>query len=624
MFRSILSLENHPRFPLIIGALLLLPIITTVFFLFFGFFFLLQTKDAIETGNFLKANKQAYFSFTNFSIANYSSNILVLESYGASLQDIISPLKRVSHAGQSLSRGAQEIASASNNLRNVFSGDSLLPEIDFSMGIHQLQAAIRDLQNVCAQPDIVREFHLEKTKKLLTDFKQVIPVLSLAPRLVGMDKEKKYLILFQNNAELRPGGGFIGSYGLVTFHKGKMGPLTVHNTYDADGQLKIHVEPYYIGRRYIQVHLYMRDSNFDVDFLKSAQKVAYMFEAETGEHPDGVIAIDLSFVKSLVEVIAPVRVWQYDTIVNLNNFFIVTETRADRYSFFGSSQKQDFLGALFYDMQNKIETNKSLYANLLLQKIADAIKQKHMLFALLNPTLQTVLTQNKLSSTLPDNPKQEPGSVADFLGINEANISINKANYFTYRGITHHMTIDTSGSVSGVVTLTYTNTTKPHQWPSNYYRPYIRIILPLHAQLLGIAVDKKEQKIVPAVTDFYQYEAPGFHPPDGLEVDKTEEEGKTIYGFVILVPVQSTKTVAVSYRLADKLDINNPLVKYNLYVFKQPGMDNDFYYFSLSYPPFYKAAISPPLKSSDTRHGDISFLTRLSTDQEIKISMRRQ
>jgi hypothetical protein len=41
---------------------------------------------------------------------------------------------------------------------------------------------------------------------------QVSPILSLLPSLIGFPEESRFLILFQNNDELRPTGGFIGSY----------------------------------------------------------------------------------------------------------------------------------------------------------------------------------------------------------------------------------------------------------------------------------------------------------------------------------------------------------------------------------------------------------------------------
>ena len=46
-------------------------------------------------------------------------------------------------------------------------------------------------------------------------------VMSLADSVLYTDGEEKvFLILFQNNLELRPGGGFIGSFGIQTIGAG--------------------------------------------------------------------------------------------------------------------------------------------------------------------------------------------------------------------------------------------------------------------------------------------------------------------------------------------------------------------------------------------------------------------
>lgn len=443
---------------------------------------------------------------------------------------------------------------------------------------------------------------------ILIAFHQYLPILGIAPKLLGMQGEKTYLILFQNNAELRPGGGFIGSYGLVSFNKGEMKPVTIHNVYDADGLLHKHFEPYFISRRYLQVHLYMRDSNFAVDFPKSAKKAAFMLQQETGQRVDGIVAIDVSFVRSLIAVVAPVYVWQYKDTVDENNFFLLTETQSDKHSFFGSTQKQDFLHASFTAIQLKVQAKKIIYYPKLLSKIIDAIQQKHLLFASIDPKMQSILTKARVSSTLWDPRQKKPRTINDFLGINEANIGANKANYFLKRSITHHATIEKSGKITGKVTIRYTNTTKDNAWPSGVYKNYLRIILPLHAQLLQITIDKQQQKIVPAVTNFREYESPTFQPPQGLEVDTAEEQGKTLYGFVISVGSTTTKTVTIMYKLANTINLADDSATYTLSVFKQPGMDNDPYAFTLTYP-----------KGNTTKQS--TFVTKLSTDKTIAIPL---
>lgn len=454
---------------------------------------------------------------------------------------------------------------------------------------------------------------------LVIVFHQFLPLLPDVPTILGFYGQRRYLILFQNNMELRPGGGFIGSFATITVNKGKFGSLQVHNTYDADGQLHQHVEPYYIGRRFIQVHLYMRDSNFDVDFVKSAQKVASLYQLETGHHADGVIAIDFSYVQSLVQLLSPIYVWQYNETVTGKNVFYLTEYHADKHSFYGSTQKQDFLRSLYDSMQVRLRAHKVTYLLGIIQNTLHAIQQKHVLFALMDTTLQAKLTPANISSALYDSRVNQPGVVNDFLGINEANIGVNKSNYFLTRKIAHTATITRDGKINEKVTLTYHNASPKEQWPTGKYIPYIRVILPHRAALRSITIDGKKQHIVPAITDFRIYEAPGFTPPDGLEVDHSEEAGKTIYGFRTRVSYHTTQVIEITYSLPQKVDMHTTKVAYNLFVFKQPGTLHDTYAFSFTYPSVYTSVSSP---ASYIQQGNkLSFISSLLTDKHLTITL---
>ena len=52
--------------------------------------------------------------------------------------------------------------------------------------------------------------------------------------LLGLEKPQTYLLLFQNNTELRPGGGFISSYAVVRDKQGKPEILKVEGTETLD------------------------------------------------------------------------------------------------------------------------------------------------------------------------------------------------------------------------------------------------------------------------------------------------------------------------------------------------------------------------------------------------------
>ncbi|MFA5025872.1 MAG: DUF4012 domain-containing protein, partial [Candidatus Shapirobacteria bacterium] len=65
------------------------------------------------------------------------------------------------------------------------------------------------------------------------DIRKILPIL---PELLGLDgKRREYMVLLQNENELRPSGGFIGSYAIMGFEGGKFLGFEVKDVYEADG-----------------------------------------------------------------------------------------------------------------------------------------------------------------------------------------------------------------------------------------------------------------------------------------------------------------------------------------------------------------------------------------------------
>jgi hypothetical protein len=68
-------------------------------------------------------------------------------------------------------------------------------------------------------------------------------ILAYVDTILAKETEKKYLIFFANNMELRPGGGFLGSFGILNVKDYTIEDIKVYDVYDADGQLTAHIDP---------------------------------------------------------------------------------------------------------------------------------------------------------------------------------------------------------------------------------------------------------------------------------------------------------------------------------------------------------------------------------------------
>lgn len=599
---------------------LFMPFVLTLIFTFLGGYSLNVSKQAIENGNFSSSLKSAHRGRSFFQWARGFSKIIFFEP--KFISDIIAKGDELSAASVSLNESLKYFT-------EFLVSSTPVNEKDFRYAHASLMHALAAFQKLKAEEG--EEFFNNSSFDLLSTFTS--SALEITPNILGLEKNppaggKKYLVLFQNNMELRPGGGFIGSYGLLTLKKGKITDFSIHDVYDADGKLKGHIEPPYPIRRYLpSVHWYLRDSNFDIDFTKNASKAAFFLNNETGESVDGVIGVDISFMKELLKASGPIYVADYNETVSSDNLYLLTQTHAEKNFFPGSTQKKDFLRSLFNALSlymkagdNKSSKRGELYFQLL-EAVTRSVSQKHLIFAFSDPDIQNLFTTYNMSSSIFDPRKSEINTINDYLGISEANIGINKANYFIRRKVGQLITISEDGEISGKVTIAYKNLSTKNSWPGGDYKNYLRIILPLNSQVSLITFDKEEQKITPAITDPVIYEAKNFSPPKGLEVETAEEEGKTVVGFLVVVPKEALKTITIQYTLPQKISIEKTSFTYDLLYFKQPGTDEYPFSFTLSYPKSFKIlSLSENLKESREK---INFSTTITKDTSIKINFSK-
>lgn len=134
------------------------------------------------------------------------------------------------------------------------------------------------------------------------------------PSFLGYDEPRTYLLLFQNNTELRPGGGFIGSYGVVRLDKGKAAVLAFEGIERLDARTPKEWQP--APPKPIAEYLgvdrwYMRDSNWSPDFAVSAAQALALYAAEGGVQAndiDAVIAITPTVLERLLALTGPFTV----------------------------------------------------------------------------------------------------------------------------------------------------------------------------------------------------------------------------------------------------------------------------------------------------------------------------
>ncbi|MCL5113802.1 MAG: DUF4012 domain-containing protein [Patescibacteria group bacterium] len=595
--------------------IIIFPFIISVIFFILGIIFINSSKTDLSKGNLSSSFKNAKYSKNFFSRSKDSLNVFSQELEVLGQEDRLNKLDGIINLGKDSSSAVVNVLNSILNVKGIMEGK---PEgADLLSSIELLKSGVFSLENI-------------KTNDSLSDLglglKFNYPLdphfytIEAMPSMLGAYDKKTYLVIFQNNMELRPSGGFIGSYGLLTLNKGRVDDFLIHDVYDADGQLKGHFEPPFAVRRYIpQIHWYLRDSNFDIDFTKSASTAAFLLNKEMGTRVDGVIGVDVTFVKNLLKATGPVFVSDYNEKVDENNLYLLAQTHAEKNFFPGSTQKKDFLRSLFNSIVLSFSSKGVSYIKLL-EVLSDSVKTKHLLFAFSDNDVQKYFTANNMSSSLWDNRKQDSKIINDFIGINEANVGVNKANYFIKRDVYQELKISDEGSISGNLIMNYKNDSS--EWPGGDYKNYLRIILPKGITISSIYLDDIAQKVIPAISDPKIYEQKGFKKPEGLEIEEKEEEGKSVFGFLVEVKKGSLKKVTINYVFPQKLNLEKQNFTYGLKIFKQPGTEEYPYRFSLSYPSSF--SVFEPPTGFKTLDNTISTSEILTQDRDFELDFSKK
>jgi hypothetical protein len=600
------------------GFAVLLPFITLMFFLF-GLLSLKVALTAAKRGELPLAHARAETAHSFLSLAQASASLPVALSRPVGVADMADDyLKRVQAADTAAGVVAALAAAgeAGQHLRA-----SAAREEDLLALTYQLKQAIFGLGELRADQALPAAYQAE-----LATYQPAITrasgLIESLPVLAGLGQERTYLVLFQNNMELRPGGGFIGSYGLLTVKNGGVSRFTVHTVDDADGQLTGAITPPFALERYLGAsHLFLRDTNFGVEFGRNAAAAAELLRLSTDTRVDGVIAMDVSFLRSLLRVTGPVYLPAYNENVNAETFYLTAQKHAEANFFPGSSQKQDFLQYVGQAMLRTLTERPDLPATALLTTMEQAVSEKHLMIALAEPGLMRVMTENGLAPSVQPSGEERRADIADVIGVFDANLGTNKVNYYLKRSFSQHVSVQADASREGTMTVLYTNTSAVNSPFGGDYQNYVQVLLPETAEVTGISLNGVEQTLVPAVTSSRVFRAERFVPPAGLEVERTTTDGRSLTGFFLTVPAGTRKSVAISYRLPALHPLPSHFSSV-LRVIKQPGTDFDPYGLVLDYDPSF-TLVQAPVFASRTEN-TLRVTQELASDMILPLTFSKE
>jgi hypothetical protein len=402
---------------------------------------------------------------------------------------------------------------------------------------------------------------LGPARRLALELSQVVEYL---PKMTGKDQNKSYLILLQNNNELRPTGGFIGSLAVVTFSQGQLVDFEVKDVYSLDGQLKGHVEPPAELKRYLgEANWYLRDVNWEADFPTVAVKAEWFLEKETGRQVDGVVGVNLAAAQKLLTVLGEIEISDFGEKINAQNLFERAEYHSEVNFFPGSTQKQDFLGGLARAVFERMMHLKDKESLTLLSNFYQSLQAKEiMLYVNQAPVQKTLVNLNWHGGWRQSECLETSSNVylPDYLMIVEANVGVNKANYFVKRETRLAVGVD-KNKLKNKLILTYQNQSPAAVFPGGNYKNYLRLVLPLGVSLEKVLIEGQEM--------------------ERAMINENKVKDKWVVGFLVEVPISQRREVVVEYRREINSDLEKPL-HYGLLVQKQSGAKEEFFNLKLT------------------------------------------
>lgn len=440
----------------------------------------------------------------------------------------------------------------------------------------------------------------------LTSFSQrlaaINDILPIVDELFLPQEPKIYLVLFQNNMELRPTGGFIGSFGLATVEKGKVIDFKIEDVYTADGQLKGHIDPPIPISKYLnQPHFFLRDSNFDPDFAASSAKASFFLQKELGTNVDGVIGINLFVLQKILQVIGPVKIADFGgEMISADNFFFKAQYYSNEKFFPGSTQKKDFLTSLNNTLLQKVENSKSLTLIQLLPVIKQSLDEKNILLFSTDEKSQKIIEKNGWGGRLVEVKcvanSQAESCLSDYLAVIEANLGVNKANYFISKSVTIEKKINQEGKIETLVTLAYENSAQSEIFGGIVYTNYLRLFVPAGSQLVSASLNGME--LSSSEVDIENY-----------SLDKMS------VGFLVKIASENKGVVKVRYTLPRF--VTPEISSYQFFYQKQGGDKVAPLVLSLSSPSQY---FFKPTNFKSTSDKEIFYSTDTSVDRIFSFS----
>ncbi|MBI4992535.1 MAG: DUF4012 domain-containing protein [Candidatus Magasanikbacteria bacterium] len=409
----------------------------------------------------------------------------------------------------------------------------------------------------------------------VNDLRDLIGLADALEAGFGHDQLRRYLLVFQNNDELRPTGGFMGSFALLDVQKGKIVNLDIPGggTYDLQGQLDEYVKPP-LPLQLLTKRWEFQDANWFSDFPTAARKIEWFYQHGRGVTVDGVIAINATVLERLLSVLGPVQSADKNLVIASSDAVEKLQRQIEFDYNKNENKPKEVLSELAPQILAGFGKLDTVGVMRLVSELEDALQKKEIQLYFNDNSTQAKMVEFGWAGGI-----SPVAATQDYLSVVNANIHGQKSDAKIKQSIEHQAVVQADGSIIDTVFVrrTHTGVVGVPLYGVNSV-DYLRIYVPEGSELLeagGFTFPPEDVFQVPE--DWYkddvdlakQEKEVGIHPQSGTRI--TNEFGKTAFGNWMMVAPGNTATAYFVYRLPFKAGS-----RYSLLAQKQSGIDSDF------------------------------------------------
>lgn len=457
--------------------------------------------------------------------------------------------------------------------------------------------------------------------------------LRFARLLMGESREQTYLLVFQNQAELRPTGGFMGSVAELMLDRGEVKNVFVPGggPYDLRGQLKSRVlapKPLHL----VNPRWEFQDANWFPDFAASAEKIRWFWSQGGQSTLDGVIAVNASVLEPLLRFTGPIELPTYGKSFTADNIQFELQKAVELEYDKTENKPKKIIGDLFPVLLERLRSAPPEDSLRLISLLDASFRKKDIQLWFRDAELQSYADRFGWTGRL----KPTRG---DALSLVEANIGGQKTDAVIRETLDQRVQILPSGQIETTVTLDRAHDGKQGElFRGANNVEYVRLYVPLGSELLAV------EGVQPPTSTAYKLPLEQDLPDEDLAAlvklpklgpsgaDVTQEFGRTAFGvWVQLKPGESSRTT-FRYRLPFTIqelseralaDYDPTAIvtggAYTLYLTSQSGKADRALNLQIDYPPSWNVRWSSRTDLRQTP-GSLSWSGPLSEDQIFALS----